>query len=59
MTQDFLDSYRGTQWQEKKNKILPQDNYTPYHLLHRMLMGKEKLLECHTNPNAYCEPEVL
>lgn len=28
MTQDFLDSYRSTQWQEKKNKILTRDNYT-------------------------------
>lgn len=24
MTQEFLDSYRSTQWQEKKNKILAQ-----------------------------------
>lgn len=28
MQKDFLDSYRSTQWQEKKNKILTRDNYT-------------------------------
>lgn len=28
MQQDFLKSYRSTQWQEKKNKILTRDNYT-------------------------------
>lgn len=28
MQKDFQDSYRSTQWQEKKNKILTRDNYT-------------------------------
>lgn len=28
MTQEFLDSYGSTRWQEKKNKILTRDNYT-------------------------------
>lgn len=28
MQKDFLDSYRSTLWQEKKNKILTRDNYT-------------------------------
>lgn len=28
MTIDFLDSYRSTQWQKKKNKILTRDNFT-------------------------------